>query len=155
MSSQSRLQKAETLLAPWAISVATPATDRLDVLVAAQDVPAVASALSRIHWGYLSTITGLDLGVEKGDIEMLYHFSSGPDNLVVRTRCARLGGTLPTVARLIPAASVYEREVMEMLGVTFVGTPVPDRLFLPEDWPQGVYPLLKDFDPAAAARETE
>jgi Ni,Fe-hydrogenase III component G len=25
----------------------------------------------------------------------------------------------------------------------------PDRLYLPDDWPDGVYPMLKDFDPKA------
>jgi len=31
-----------------------------------------------------------------------------------------------------------------MLGVTFRGAPDTARLFLPDDWPEGVYPLLKD-----------
>ena len=34
---------------------------------------------------------------------------------------------------------------MEMFGVTVVDTPNPDRLFLPDEWPAGVYPLRKDF----------
>jgi Ni,Fe-hydrogenase III component G len=32
-----------------------------------------------------------------------------------------------------------------MLGLTVTGTPDPSRLFLPDDWPDGVYPLRKDF----------
>jgi Ni,Fe-hydrogenase III component G len=32
-----------------------------------------------------------------------------------------------------------------MLGITITGTPNPDRLFLPDDWPVGVHPLRKDF----------
>jgi NADH-quinone oxidoreductase subunit D len=35
-----------------------------------------------------------------------------------------------------------------MFGVDVVGTPNPDRLFLPDDWPDGVYPLRKDCHPA-------
>jgi Ni,Fe-hydrogenase III component G len=34
---------------------------------------------------------------------------------------------------------------MEMFGVVCEGTPDPRRIFLPDDWPQGVYPLRKDY----------
>jgi Ni,Fe-hydrogenase III component G len=34
-----------------------------------------------------------------------------------------------------------------MLGITFVGTPNTDKLFLPDNWPMGVFPLRKDFNP--------
>jgi ech hydrogenase subunit E len=33
---------------------------------------------------------------------------------------------------------------MEMFGVVVEGTPNTNRLFLPDDWPDGVYPLRKD-----------
>jgi len=38
--------------------------------------------------------------------------------------------------------------MMEMLGVTFTGLRNQNRLYLPDDWPEGIYPLRKDFDPA-------
>ncbi len=32
-----------------------------------------------------------------------------------------------------------------MFGITVEGTPVTDKLLLPDDWPDGVYPLRKSF----------
>jgi Ni,Fe-hydrogenase III component G len=34
-----------------------------------------------------------------------------------------------------------------MFGNTVAGTPNTARLFLPDEWPDGVYPLRKDFQP--------
>ena len=42
-------------------------------------------------------------------------------------------------------ATFFERELSEMFGITVVGTPNPDRLFLPDDWPTDAPPLRKDF----------
>ena len=32
-----------------------------------------------------------------------------------------------------------------MFGITVMGTPNPDRLFLPDQWPTDAPPLRKDF----------
>ena len=34
-----------------------------------------------------------------------------------------------------------------MFGITVINTPDSNRLFLPDDWPVGVFPMLKEFDP--------
>ena len=54
----------------------------------------------------------------------------------------------PSVTPLVPAAHWYEREVQDLLGLEPEGHPDPRRLVLHDDWPDGVYPLRKDFDPA-------
>lgn len=46
----------------------------------------------------------------------------------------------------IPAASWYEREIQDMFGLAAKGHPDPRRLISFEDWPEGAYPLRKDFD---------
>ncbi|NJE00120.1 hydrogenase large subunit, partial [Thermococcus sp. LS1] len=50
------------------------------------------------------------------------------------------------VAAKLPAALWIEREVKDLLGFKPIGHPDPRRLVLPEDWPEGVYPLRKDMD---------
>jgi Ni,Fe-hydrogenase III component G len=48
---------------------------------------------------------------------------------------------------VVPGAEVFERELREMFGIEITGLHTPDRLYLPDDWPAGVYPMRKDFDP--------
>lgn len=143
------LQRALALISPYVTENAHPEAHRLDVTVVPDNLPQAVQALIDAHWGYLSAITGVDLGVEEGIIEALYHFCSGRDVLWMRVHMPRDEAQLPTICGVIPSASFYERELSEMLGVTVQGTPDPRPLFLPEEWPQGVYPLRKDYEPEA------
>jgi Ni,Fe-hydrogenase III component G len=97
-------------------------------------------------WGYLVAITGLDSGVESGEIEALYHFCHGPEVLTLRVTIQRDNAAIPSICAIIPFASVFERELAEMFGIEVYGTPDPSRLFLPDDWPEDVYPLRKDAE---------
>ena len=58
-----------------------------------------------------------------------------PDDLQVRS-------VTPTV----PAANWAEREAQDMLGIVPVGHPDPRRLVLPDDFPNGVHPLRREFE---------
>jgi Ni,Fe-hydrogenase III component G len=64
-------------------------------------------------------------------------------------RVPKTDAVIPTVCGVIPSAGFFERELIEMFGVTVIGTPDPSRLFLPDDWPEGVYPLRKEFTSGA------
>lgn len=146
MDTELAIQKAEGLVQRWAQRAERPALNRLDVWVDGNDLLKATQALIDDGWGYLAAITGLDLGVEDGQIEVLYHFCRGAAVLSVRALTPREAAMVPSVCPIIPSASFYERELSEMLGVTVAGTPDPSRLFLPEEWPEGVYPLRKDFE---------
>ncbi|HEX7976259.1 MAG TPA: NADH-quinone oxidoreductase subunit C [Anaerolineales bacterium] len=146
------LAAGQALVASWAKDPANPEPNRLDVSVTPGELLEAVRALVERHWGYLSAITGLDLGAEAAQLEVLYHFCSGPAVLTLRVRLPYAGACLPSVCGLLPAASLYERELMEMFGVTVTGTPNPTRLFLPDDWPDGVYPLRKSFNPQETLR---
>jgi NADH:ubiquinone oxidoreductase subunit C len=149
MTKKTPLSWAIDLLAPWTKSTNEPEPNRLDVNIDSADLPAAVQALVlEAHWGYLAAITGLDLGVEAGELEALYHFCSGPWVVTLRIRLPRSNPAVPSLFSLIPSVTFYERELMEMFGVVVVGTPNTDRLFLPDDWPAGIYPLRKDFDPS-------
>ena len=139
------LQAAKDLLARWAGEATTPEPNRLDMRVAASDLPAAADALCAAHWGYLSAITGLDLAPGADALEVLYHFCAGAAVLTLRVRLPRAGASVPSLSALMPSASFFERELSEMFGITIENAPNGERLFLPDDWPAGVYPLRKDF----------
>ncbi len=141
------LQAAESILAPWAKETMRPDPTRLDVVIAPPDIVPATTALHAAGWGFLTAITGLDLGVEAGKLEALYHFCEGPALVNLRVTLPRDNPVIDSVCGVIPAASFFERELSEMFGITVKATPHPERLFLPEDWPDGVYPLRKDFNP--------
>jgi NADH-quinone oxidoreductase subunit D len=47
---------------------------------------------------------------------------------------------------LMPGSTFHEMEVNDLLGVEFEGNPNRGHLVLPDTWPEGVYPLRKDFN---------
>lgn len=141
---EEKLQAARDILASWAGEIQTPEPNRLDVPVTAENLIAAVTALDAARWGYLSAITGLDLGVEAGQIEVLYHFCEGAAVVTLRVATLRAESSVPSVCPVIPSGSIFERELVEMMGIDVVGTPDRGRLFLAEDWPDGVYPLRKD-----------
>jgi ech hydrogenase subunit E len=146
MNTETLLRRAETLLAPWAQTSQTPEPDRLDVCIAQASLLPAVEALQQARWGYLSAITGLDHGPEAGELEALYHFCAGAAVVTLRISMPRKTASVPSISSLIPSAGVYERELMEMFGVTVDDLPHPERLFLPDEWPQEVHPLRKDFE---------
>lgn len=145
MTTETTLQTGAKLVESWTEATNTPEPNRLDVTVEPGNLIAAVTALHSARWGYLSAITGLDLGVEAGKFEVLYHFCEGAAIITLRVPVPRENATVPSIYNVIPSVSFYERELQEMFGVVVEDTPNPDKLFLPDDWPDGVYPLRKDF----------
>ncbi|MFN8398500.1 MAG: NADH-quinone oxidoreductase subunit C [Anaerolineales bacterium] len=155
MNIEERLAQAESLLAPWNKETIHPESNRVDVVITSEDLRPAVSALHETHWGYLSAITGMDLGVDS-QLEILYHFCSGAAITSLRIRLPRsYEVSLSSISDIIPPASLFERELHEMLGVEITGASLYDRLFLPDDWPDEVYPMRADFTPEQAAPAPE
>jgi len=151
-SKNSPLEDAYGLIGSWIQEVFTEAPQRLDVQVLPGDLPQVVEALVEARWGYLSAISGLDLGgEEQAELEVLYHFCAGSDVLTVRIPLPYENPVVESITGLIPAAIYYERELMEMFGVDVRNAPNKDRLFLPDNWPDDAYPLRRSFEPGQKA----
>ena len=144
MTTEALIDTAQQLLSEWTQAATKPAAHRLDVPLTASDLLAAVQALRQARWGFLTAITGLD-DVKANEIEVLYHFVNGAANVNLRVRIPRDNAAIPSVCALIPGATFFERELGEMFGVSVVGTPTPDRLFLPDEWPTNAPPLRKDF----------
>ena len=99
------------------------------------------------EYPHLAIISSSDLGA---DVELIYHFTVyyGEHlqelSLGLRVRLPKNDLTIPTITDLVPGAVFTERETQEMIGVTVVDIPDSRRLFLPEDFPEGVYPWRND-----------
>ncbi len=104
-------------------------------------------SLFDLDYPHMAVISGADLG---DDIELLYHFylfygHRHKEVLVtIAVSVPKTDPTIPTISDLIPGALISEREKQEMLGVVVTDIPDSRRIFLPEDFPEGVYPWRKD-----------
>ncbi len=97
----------------------------------------------KMGFSHVSTITGVDVGKE---IEVIYHLNRGGTiELSLKVRVPKDKAVLPTMTNLVPGATLYEREVHDLLGVTFEGHPDLSPIILPEGWPPDVYPLRKEW----------
>lgn len=98
----------------------------------------------------LATMVGLDERGRSGCFRLVYLFALDDSGtwVSVETEIPGDDPVFPSVTPLLPAAHWYEREVQDLLGLQPSGHPDPRRLILHENWPDGVYPLRKDFDPA-------
>jgi NADH:ubiquinone oxidoreductase subunit C len=86
----------------------------------------------------ISSITGYDSG--KG-FEVIYHFDFRGLLINLKVRLPTVKPCIGTISEVFPGAVLYERELMEMIGVDVEGHPDPRKLFLCEDSP--VHPLKK------------
>ena len=93
----------------------------------------------------LATVSGVD--VREG-FEVLYHFCLDSDGAVVTVKTILDKGNpvIDSVTPYIPGAEFIEREIHDLFGIEFKGHPKLERLILADDWPEGVYPLRKDFE---------
>jgi NADH-quinone oxidoreductase subunit C len=82
--------------------------------------------------------------------EILYHFSKDEAGILATVRVFLKDKKNPRIDSLLPlmrGAEWIEREIHELFGIEFDGHPNMRPLLLPDDWPQGVYPLRRDFVP--------
>lgn len=92
-------------------------------------------------------ITASGVDTPRG-IEILYHFSldrQAGQVVTVKVVVAKDKCEVESVAPLIPGAAWIEREIRELLGVTFLNHPDPRPLLTAEDWPEGKFPLRADY----------
>lgn len=146
MDTQTALQNARLIVEDMSDKVESPETDRLDFyLKNKKNLVAAAAGLRVQHLGYLAAITGLDPGAEQEMLEVLYHFCTGYVTITLRVNIPKATPSIPTLTEIIPGAEPFERELSEMFGITISGLRNPQRLYLPDDWAEGDYPLRKDF----------
>ena len=90
----------------------------------------------------LSNETGVDYNDR---IEVVYHLFSYKyhHGCVLKVKLPRDNAVVVTVESIWNAANWMEREIFDLLGVTFVGHSDMRRILMPEDWPG--HPLRKDF----------
>ena len=108
--------------------------------------PAVEKLIS-IHFPHFVVIAAEDRGEEivLPYVFRLYHGKRHAEVMVtVSVHLPKAEPTVPSICDLIPGILISEREKQEMMGVVVEGIPDGRRMFLPDDFPEGVYPWRKD-----------
>lgn len=124
-------------------NILNPRERRVFAETAPENLPVVVQALK--DWGlvYLGNMIGLDSGEKFEVIYNLYDNKGLVFNL--KTFTPRDNPVVPTVTGIFPGVFLYERELMDLLGIDVVGTPPARRYPLPDNWPAGQFPLRKDW----------
>jgi Ni,Fe-hydrogenase III component G len=140
----SAVERLKTMAGDVPIEWSRPLPDRVYVTVRPEDVREFGRMLFEDFGARFATASGMDVGQQ---LEVLYHFPYDEVGLVVnlRVRTPKTEAVLPSLTPVVPAAEWIEREISDLVGIRFEGHPRPERLILSDDWPEGVYPLRKEF----------
>jgi Ni,Fe-hydrogenase III large subunit/Ni,Fe-hydrogenase III component G len=129
------------------LAVERPTPDRLYATVPREaTVQAVRALFDGLKARYLITV-GLDCRREGRGFEVLHTFALDADRLrlALRVPLDAEHPSLPSVAAIIPGATWAEAEIRDLFGIEFTGHPDTRRLVLPDGFPEGLFPLRKDF----------
>ena len=125
---------------PW---LEIPAADLTAVATLVRDDPALA-------FDSLMDLTGVDLLKYPATppataiaVVYLLHSLRLRHKLTLKVLAPRDACTVPSVSAVWPAANYFEREVFDLLGVTFTGHRRLVRIMCPDDWVG--HPLRKDY----------
>lgn len=97
-------------------------------------------------FNFMADMTGVDYYTDENRFGVAYNLVNieGGKRLRILARIADEDNpTIDTVVDIWPAANWYEREVWDMVGISFAGHPDQRRIFMPEDFEY--HPLRKEF----------
>jgi NADH-quinone oxidoreductase subunit C len=102
------------------------------------------------YFDFLSSLSGVDYGVEVGRFGVVYHLASIPYKTQLTLKISKENNrdeinlpSFPSIVSVYRSADWHEREAYDMLGIFFEGHPDLRRILMPDDW-EG-FPLKKDY----------
>jgi len=129
---------------PKIVSVEVVNTKRLMIYIPKTSLLKVAEYLFKdLSYRYI-IVTAMD---SKEGFEIIYHFSDDSSGWIINLN-VMLDRDKPEIESLTPVvygAEWIEREIMDLLGIKFLNHPKPERFLFAEDWPEGKYPLRRDY----------
>lgn len=103
---------------------------------------------------HLVLLTAVDW-LEEGRFQLTYMLNNREANqtLALRLYVDRENAVGDTIHDLWPTAATYQRELREMFGIDFPGSPRVDEEFILEGWTD-MPPYRRDFDTLAYSQQT-
>ena len=90
---------------------------------------------------HITTITAVD---KVEDFELVYHLRNQGFAFNLKVTVPKDDPKIPSITGIQAGATMYEREVNDLMGIFPEGHPNPARLILDYDWPEGLHPLRKE-----------
>ncbi len=136
--------RIKTTLAEAVLEIDEPLPGRLYVYVPAERIVAAVRGLYEDMGARFVTVTGLE---SRNAFELLYHFSFDSESTVVtlKTNVPLDFPEIDSIATVLSGALWIEREITDLLGISFRGHPDMRRLILSDDWPEGIHPLRRKY----------
>ncbi len=103
---------------------------------------------------HLVLLTAVDW-IEDGKFQLTYMMNNrkADQTLALRVMLDRRKATGDTIHDLWPTAATYQRELKEMFGIDFPGSPRVNEEFILEGWTD-LPPYRRDFDTLAYSQQT-
>lgn len=114
-----------------------------------QHISGICTYINRDMGYQLVSMFGSDeRKLEAGKFVIYYVFANRAEGrlLTVKTLHGEENMSFHSICSTVHAAALYEREIQDMYGLTPQDHPDPRRLVFHSNWPEGSYPLRKDFD---------
>jgi membrane-bound hydrogenase subunit beta len=96
------------------------------------------------------------VGTDEGEQIGISYILSNDENvlLVLRERVPKSAPQVHSMGELYPSLMLHERELVDLFGVQVSGLPEGPHYPLPDCWPEGEYPLRKEWNPAYFNKKT-
>jgi len=108
--------------------------------------PTLLHLRDREGFTHLVLLTAVDW-LEDGQFQLTYLLSNRaiPCDIGLRVMLPREGASMESIHELWPTAATYQRELREMFGIAFPGSPRVEEEFILEGWID-LPPYRRDFD---------
>lgn len=96
------------------------------------------------------------VGTDDGETLGLLYLFCDCDNVILALResVPKSNPVVDSISELYPSVILHERELVDLFGVKLIGLPDGPRYPLPDGWPEGNYPMRKDWDPKCFNKNT-
>ena len=126
------------------VDILDKSAKRVYIEVKPESIKNVVSYIFKELGARFNIASGTDV---RSYIEILYHFTIEQINFLIsiRVKLDKAKPEIDSITTIFEGANWIEREIHELLGINFKGNPDLRRLLLPDNWPEGVYPLRQDY----------
>jgi len=129
------------------LSAAVPYADTIHLTIEKRALLKIVEGLVNELQARFMISVGIDKRPLTGDFAVVQLFSLDREHLYVllESSVSEKDPTIDSITAVVTGASWSEREFRDAIGVHPEGHPDPRRLLLADDWPEGLYPLRRDF----------